>query len=152
MQVDSWVGIYILIANYQISDPTGKRILTLLVVTSVSTKLMFVTELVQKKTALYVAMILALNQELGMRTTTENVETVAFTNLNSVNITLIPALKCTILVEKMTMADVLMTTREIATMNVVIGVFGAVNGQDSTTFHVGMNVCTGKTNFNIKCL
>ena len=101
-----------------------------------------------KKTVNFVAMIPALNLELGTTETTENVEIVVFTNLNSAQVIQTHALKIIILVERMTMDDVLMTTRVIATLNVVIGVFGAVNGHNITTYHVETSAYTGSY-FNI---
>ena len=142
------LNLHLQIMTFNISDPTGKKRHTSHVATSANTKQAHAMVFASKKTVNFVAMIPALNLELGTTETTENVEIVVFTNLNSAQVIPTHALKIIILVERMTMDDVLMTTRVIATLNVVIGVFGAVNGHDITTYHVETSAYTGSY-FNI---
>ena len=132
--------------NCDISDPTGKKTPTSHVRINVNTSLRFAMECARQQTRgpRFVEMTPALSQELGMLTTTETVETGAFTSLNNVTSIQIHALQCTILVARMIMDDVSMMLRASAILNVATDVFGRVPGLFITTYLVQMSACIGR--------
>ena len=116
----------------------------MLVVIHVSTRLSYAMEDASKKIANYAGMIHASNLGPGMRKTTGHVGIGVFINLSNVQNMRILVQKCTILVARMPMEDVLMITKVTDTLSVETGVSGTVNGQGITTFPAEMSACIGK--------
>ena len=80
----------------------------------------------------------------GMKKTIEHVGIDVSINPSNVQNMTIPVQKCTILVARMPMEDVLMITKVTDTLNVETGASGTVTGQDTTTYPVEASAYIGE--------